>query len=199
MHLLEVTCENVSDTVAALVASARRLVPDITTDLVIKTFAANRPAGDEQHRLRFDSRVDNLLHCTDRSAGVSLSPAAANLTLDLLRDAGLAAVERADAVRALPPAPRLRTATNPDALFAQDALFGQIVCACEHVSAAEINRALSTPVPATSVDGVRKRTGAAYGRCQGSLCSAGISFMTAMCTGTGPATVRQTSRGTVGS
>ena len=187
------------DTVAALVASARRLVPDITTDLVIKTFAANRPAGDEQHRLRFDSRVDNLLHCTDRSAGVSLSPAAANLTLDLLRDAGLAAVERADAVRALPPAPRLRTATNPDALFAQDALFGQIVCACEHVSAAEINRALSTPVPATSVDGVRKRTGAAYGRCQGSLCSAGISFMTAMSTGTGPATVRQTSRGTVGS
>ena len=188
-----------SDTVAALVDSARRLVPDLTTDLVIKTFAANRPAGDEQHRLRFDKQVDNLLHCTDRSAGVSLSPAAADLTLDLLRDAGLPAEDRADALKALPPSPRLRTATDPNALFAQDPLFGQIVCACEHVSAAEINRALSTPVPATSVDGVRKRTGAAYGRCQGSLCSAGITFMTALSTGTGPATVRQTSQGTVGS
>lgn len=187
------------DTVAALVESARRLVPSITTDLVIKTFAANRPAGDEQHRLRMDQRVDNLLHCTDRSAGVSLSPAAADLTLDLLREAGLPAEDRADAVKALPPSPRLRTATNPDELFKQDPLFGQIVCACEHVSAAEINRALSTPVPATSVDGIRKRTGAAYGRCQGSLCCAGISFMTAISTDTGPSTVRQTSRGTVGS
>ncbi|WP_458319297.1 FAD-dependent oxidoreductase [Mycolicibacterium brisbanense] len=187
-----------NDTVAALIESARRLVPDLTTDVVIKTFAANRPAGDEQHRLRFDAQVDNLLHCTDRSAGVSLSPAAADLTLELLREAGLPADDRADAVTALPPSPRLRTAANPDALFAQDALFGQIVCACEHVSAAEINRALTTPVPATSVDGVRKRTGAAYGRCQGSLCSAGITFMTALSTNTGPATVRQTSQGTVG-
>ena len=188
-----------AETVAALVESARRLVPSITADLIIKTFAANRPAGDEQHRLRFDTRVDNLLHCTDRSAGVSISPAAADLTLDLLRKAGLPAEDRANAVNVLPPSPRLRTAADPGALFEQDPLFGQIVCACEHVSAAEISRALSSPVPATSVDAVRKRTGAAYGRCQGSLCSAGISFLTAMSTGTGPATVRQTSRGTVGS
>jgi glycerol-3-phosphate dehydrogenase len=53
-------------------------------------------------------------------------------------------------------------------------------------------------VAATSVDGVRKRTGASYGRCQGSLCLAGISFLTAMSTGTGPVSVRQTARGTVG-
>ena len=47
------------------------------------------------------------------------------------------------------------------------------MCACEHVTAAEINAALVGPVAATSADGVRKRTGAAYGRCQGSLCLAG--------------------------
>lgn len=187
-----------ADTVSAMIDSARRLVPALSRDLVIKTFAANRPAGDEQHRLRFDAHVDNLLHCTDRSAGVSLSPAAADLTLELLRTAGLTAEHRPDAVTALPTAPRLRTATDPDALFARDPLFGQVVCACEHVSAAEINRALTGPVPANSVDGVRKRTGATYGRCQGSLCAAGVSFMTALATNTGPATVRQTSRGTVG-
>jgi glycerol-3-phosphate dehydrogenase len=38
-----------------------------------------------------------------------------------------------------------------------------------------------------------------YGRCQGSLCSAGIAFLTALHTGTGPATVRQTARGALGS
>jgi len=186
-------------TVSALIESARRLVPSITPDLVIKTFAANRPASEEQHRLRFDRRVDNLLHCTDRSAGVSISPAAADLALDLLREAGMTADERPDAARALPPAPRLRTEADPQALFEDDPLFGQVVCACEHVSAAEINHALTQPVPAISVDGVRKRTGAMYGRCQGSLCAAGISFMTALATGTGPGSVKQTCRGRVGS
>jgi glycerol-3-phosphate dehydrogenase len=188
------------DTIAALIASARRLVPAISPDFVIKTFAANRPAGDEPHRLRFDRQVGNLLHCTDRSAGISISPAAAELTLTLLRRAGLdSAAERPDAVRVLPHQPRLRTEPEPQRLIERDPAFGQVVCACEHVSAAEINHALEMGVPATSVDGVRKRTGAAYGRCQGSLCAADISFMTALHTGTGPASVRQTARGTVGS
>lgn len=61
-------------TVEALIDSARRLVPALHRDMVIKTFAANRPASDEQFRLRFDLQVPNLLHCTDRSAGVSISP-----------------------------------------------------------------------------------------------------------------------------
>jgi glycerol-3-phosphate dehydrogenase len=187
------------DTIERLIASAATLVPAISGEHVIKYFAANRPASDEQHRLRFDAAVPNLLHCTNRSAGVSISPAAAHRALELLRNAGLDARERADAVDALPPAPRLRATADPAGLIRADPQFGQVVCVCEQVSAAEINRALAGPVPATSMEGVRKRTGAMYGRCQGSLCSAGIAFMTGVHTGTGPATVRQTARGTVGS
>ena len=141
---------------------------------MIKTFAANRPAGDEQHRLRIDSRVSTTC-CTAPTAppGSASPPAAANLTLDLLRDAGLApwnARTRCERCRQHRDCGRPPTRTH---YSAQDALFGQVVCACEHVSAAEIDRGAVRPVPATSVDGVRKRTGAAYGRCQGSLCSAG--------------------------
>jgi glycerol-3-phosphate dehydrogenase len=187
------------ETIESVIRSATRLVPAIRPEHVIKYFAANRPASDEQHRLRFDARVPGLLHCTNRSAGVSISPAAADHVLALLTAAGLGASPRPGAADALPPAPRLRAEADPGPLIRRDPLFGQVVCACEHVSAAEINRALAGPVPAISVDGVRKRTGAAYGRCQGSLCLAGISFMTAMRTGAGPATVRQTARGTVGS
>ena len=187
------------ETVAALIDSAARLVPAISPDFVMKTFAANRPASDEQHRLLFDRQMPRLLHCTDRSAGISISPAAAEEALALLRQSGLDAQERPDAVTTLPRRARLRNEPEPERLIKTDPLYGQVVCACEHVSAAEINQALEMPVPATSVDGVRKRTGATYGRCQGSLCTAGISFMTALHTGTGPASVRQTSRGTIGS
>jgi glycerol-3-phosphate dehydrogenase len=64
----------------------------------MKTFAANRPAGDEPHRLRTDARQPRLLHVTDRSAGVSISPAAAELALTLLRAAGLDASDREGAL-----------------------------------------------------------------------------------------------------
>jgi len=188
-----------SETVAWILENARRLVPATADAYVMKTFAANRPAGDEPHRLRTDARQPRLLHVTDRSAGVSISPAAAELALTLLQSAGLDARDRDGALDTLPPVPRLRTSPDPAALAAADPLYGQVVCACEHVTAAEISAALAGPVAATSVDGVRKRTGAAYGRCQGSLCLAGISFLTAMSTGKGPASVSQTARGTVGS
>jgi glycerol-3-phosphate dehydrogenase len=187
------------ETVAWILEHARRLVPATADAYIMKTFAANRPAGDEIHRLRIDAKQPRLLHVTDRSAGVSISPAAAGLALELLNSAGLDARDRDGTIEALPSVPRLRTHPDPVALTGIDPLYGQVVCVCEQVTAAEINAALAGPVAATSVDGVRKRTGAAYGRCQGSLCLAGISFLTAMSTGTGPASVRQTVRGTVGS
>ena len=93
------------DTVERLIASAATLVPGISREHVIKFFAANRPASDEQHRLRFDTTAPNLLHCTNRSAGVSISPAAAQRVLELLREAGLDAPERAGAVNVLPGCP----------------------------------------------------------------------------------------------
>jgi len=181
-----------------LLDAAARLVPAVRDAYVIKRFAANRPDGDEQHRLRIDARVPSLLHVTDRSSGVSTSPAAGEHALQLLRAAGLDCADRPDAVKALPNVESLRTASDLPSLVAKSPLHGQVVCACEHVSAAEIDAALSGPVPASSIDGVRKRTGAGYGRCQGSLCLAGVAFMTALGTGTGPANVRQTVSGTVG-
>ena len=187
-----------TETIEWIISNAAKLVPSTGDAPVIKTFAANRPAGDEVHRLRVDKNIANLIHVTDRSAGVSISPAAGELALELLRAAGLDADDSTSAFSVLPTVGSLRTWQNPEDLVKQNPLYGQVVCACEFVSAAEIQAALESPVPATSMDGIRKRTGAGYGRCQGSLCLAGISFLTAIATESGPGTVLQTSRGTVG-
>lgn len=187
-----------AETVQHVIEQAARLVPATAGAYVIKTFAANRPASEERHRIRFDRLVPNLLHVHSRSAGISMSPMLGERVLQVLNGAGLDATERANPVVRLPSVPSLRGCARPEELVAANPLYGQVVCACENVSAAEIEAALTSHVPATSVDGVRKRTGAGYGRCQGSLCMAGVSFMTALRTGTGPADVRQTSRGTVG-
>lgn len=185
-------------TIDYVLAQAARLVPAAAKAHAIKTFAANRPASDERHRLRFDTKVPAMLHVNSRSAGVSISPAAAHMALALLKEAGLDVAERSDPVTTLAPVRRLRTAAAPGELARLNPRYGQVVCACEHVSAAEIEAALTGPLPATSVDGVRKRTGAAYGRCQGSLCMAGLSFMIAMSANATPNSVHQTARGTLG-
>lgn len=186
------------ETLDSIRAQGAALVPAVADAYVMKGFAGNRPASDERHRVRFDTQVPGLLHIHSRSAGISLSPAAADRAADLLSEAGLDVTARDDAATTLDFAPRLRTAPDPAALIARDPRYGQIVCACEQVSAAEIDAALNGPVPATSIDGVRKRTGAAYGRCQGSLCTAGIGFMTALRHGQGPQDLRQTASGSVG-
>ena len=48
--------------------------------------------------------------------------------------------------------------------------YGNIVCRCEVVTEAEIRQAIRRPVGARSIDGVKRRTRAGMGRCQGGFC-----------------------------
>jgi glycerol-3-phosphate dehydrogenase len=172
-------------------ASARRLVPEISLEHAIKTYAANRAStGAETMRLRLDPDVPNLVQVGNRSTGVSCSPAIAERVLRLLRDEGLDAPERDDAVRALAPTRRLLLDDDPESLDQLDPRYRQVVCACEDVTAAEIDAALTARVPARSIEGVRKRTRATGGRCQGSVCMAGVAFLCTLRTGSRPDQVR---------
>ena len=57
-----------------------------------------------------------------------------------------------------------------DELIRTNPLYGHIVCRCENVSEAEVVKALHGGVAARSVDGVKRRTRAGQGRCQGGFC-----------------------------
>ena len=83
--------------------------------------------------------------------------------------------ERPGAETALEPVARLLGHPDPAALFARDAAYGRVVCPCEQVTAAEVDAALAMHLPPRSVDGLRKRTHAAAGRCQGTMCLAELA------------------------
>jgi glycerol-3-phosphate dehydrogenase len=51
---------------------------------------------------------------------------------------------------------------------------GEIVCHCERVTRSEIEQALQEPLPATDMAGLKRRTRATMGRCQGFYCSAQV-------------------------
>ena len=57
------------------------------------------------------------------------------------------------------------------AAVAENPLYGNLVCRCEVVTEAEIRAAIRRPVGATTIDGVKRRTRAGMGRCQGGFCS----------------------------
>ena len=58
-----------------------------------------------------------------------------------------------------------------DSLIKIDPAFGRIVCRCSNISEGEIVASLSSPIPPTTIDGVKRRCGAGLGRCQGGFCS----------------------------
>jgi glycerol-3-phosphate dehydrogenase len=62
-------------------------------------------------------------------------------------------------------------AANPD--------YGRLVCFCERVSRGEIVDATHAPIPACTLDGVRRRTRALQGRCQGFNCHATVAAILA--------------------
>jgi glycerol-3-phosphate dehydrogenase len=58
---------------------------------------------------------------------------------------------------------------------------GGIVCHCELVTRREIMQALAGPIPPASLAGLKRRTRATMGRCQGFYCSAELSDLTDGC------------------
>ncbi len=56
-------------------------------------------------------------------------------------------------------------------LFLKNPDYGRVICRCELVTLAEIKNAIHRPLGATTVDGIKRRTRAGSGRCQGGFCS----------------------------
>jgi glycerol-3-phosphate dehydrogenase len=186
------------DVLQRVFEQARRLVPSVSLDDAIKVFAANRPASEPRVRIGFDARVPALLHVVNRSSGVGSSLGTADHVLELLRQGGLDAPDRVGAATTIPAVPRLHHHRAPESLAALDPRYGQVICVCEQVSAAEISAALNSGVPAHSIDGVRKRTRATGGRCQGAICAAGVAFMCSLRWGLPPGRVEAVDHGFLG-
>lgn len=106
------------------------------------------------------------------SPGLSAAPALARMLAgQIAREQGLSL--RARVPQALTREKPFNEMTDEEREEAvrREPMNGRIVCRCEVVTEAEIRAAIRRPVGATSVDGVKRRTRAGMGRCQGGFCS----------------------------
>lgn len=156
------------------------LVPSMREASIIKHFTGLRPNSERLYRIEGSAEVENVIHaCGIRSSGISTSPAVGEYVVELLKERGLKANPRLGAVDRIPKTPRLSEDFDGEAVACEQ--FGRtVVCACEKVTALEVHRAMSSALPAQSVAGVAKRTRATWGRCQGSACMSGVTFIASL-------------------
>ncbi|HOC07114.1 MAG TPA: (2Fe-2S)-binding protein, partial [Bacillota bacterium] len=77
----------------------------------------------------------------------------------------------------------------------ENPLYGRIICRCEGVSEGEIVDALHRPLPARTLDGIKIRTRAGTGRCQGSFCQPRLLAIVARELGISPLAVTKSGPG----
>lgn len=82
-----------------------------------------------------------------------------------------------DPVRHVPKRFYDMTRSERQVAIAADPEYGEIVCRCENVTRAEIRRAINNPLGVHTVTGVKNRTRATMGRCQGGYCETRITEM----------------------
>ena len=81
------------------------------------------------------------------------------------------------------------------AYIEQNPAYGHIVCRCEEISEGEIVEAIRRTPGARSLDGVKRRTRAGMGRCQGGFCGPRVMEILSRELGMAPAEVTKSGGG----
>lgn len=182
--LIGPTAENIEDKedisttkmgLSKVIEGARKSVPACQARDVITSFAGLRATSSRGDFIIDESKVARgFVHVAGiESPGLSAAPAIATYVVKLLEKMGVPMIQKVvhDAIRQ--PVIRFRELSREEQgkVIRENPLYGNIICRCETVTEGEIVDAISRPAGATNVDGVKRRTRAGMGRCQGGFCA----------------------------
>ncbi|MBR5518293.1 MAG: NAD(P)/FAD-dependent oxidoreductase [Clostridia bacterium] len=166
---------------ADIIREANENVDGIPFNKTITSFCGLRAAGDTGDFI-INNKVKNFINVAGvESPGLSASPAIAEMVADLLEKAGLELTENKNFNPIRKPAHAFREASmeEKNRMIKENPAYGKIVCRCETVTEGEILDAIRTNPKPRDLDGVKRRTRAQMGRCQGGFCGPQIVEMLA--------------------
>lgn len=158
-----------------LIDQACHWLPALREVAVTAVYAGLRPATEKkEYRVRLESSIGYLGMNGIRSTGLTAALGLAAHAFDLLSPGwpDLAPLEQ-------PVWPRMPNLAEHRKRDWQLPGGHDIVCHCERVTRREIEAALSGPLPALDLGGLKRRTRCCMGRCQGFYCSARVAELTA--------------------
>lgn len=156
-------------------AGALKSVPSIDMKYVITSFAGLRAVpstGDfiisEKEDVKGFVNVAGI-----ESPGLTSAPAIAEYVVSMLERSGMELRVNKSFNPFREPAVRFHKMDDLERVrvIKENCRYGRIVCRCEKVTEGEIVASIKRPAGARDLDGVKRRTRAGMGRCQGSFCT----------------------------
>ena len=183
------TVATVAETLHKLKPSGMRSVPSLDFSKTIHEYAGVRPiAVDSDFIIRPSEKSARFIHLAGiKSPGLSSAPAIALEGIKILCEAGLELVEKESYIdeRKVVRFNRM-TPEEKAEVIKENPLYGRVICRCETITEGEIVDAIRRPITPCSLDGIKRRTGAGIGRCQGGFCSTRIHEILARELGVSP-------------
>ena len=161
---------------AELAAKCMMAVKNVPLREVITSFSGLR-AHRAEHEFLIGENPDvpGFVDCAAiESPGLTSAPAIGRMVAGIARDILDLEAKPEDEVQVYRKGIcNLNEITNDEwqALIDEDPAYGRIICRCCRVSEGQIVNAVRRTLGARNLDGVKRRTGAMMGRCQGGFCS----------------------------
>lgn len=148
---------------------------DIPLQRFIRSYAGVRAVSSTDDFVIEESVVAGLIHAAGiQSPGLTSSPAIAEMVRDLLADSGLELLEKEEFNPYREPTFKPHAELEPEEmqplLALEPGTKGRMICRCEQVLEETVNGAVNRDIPVTTIDGVKRRTRAGMGLCQGNFC-----------------------------
>lgn len=157
---------------AKIIREASENVKNIPLRGAITSFCGLRAVGDTGDFIINSPKAGFINAAGIESPGLSASPAIAEYIVEMMREQGLNTIEKSDYNPIRKPSHYFREASEEEKneIIKRDKSYGRVICRCETVTEGEIIEAIRTNPGAIDLDGIKRRTRAQMGRCQGGFC-----------------------------
>lgn len=155
-----------------IISASKRSLKNIPFNKTITSFSGLRATGNTGDFIIKES-ADNFFDAIGiESPGLTSAPAIGEMLCEMVISK-LKVSKKDNFVSTRKGIPHLANLTIEERakLIKENPLYGNIICRCCDVSEGEIVDSINRPMGATSLDGVKRRSGACMGRCQAGFCN----------------------------
>ena len=167
--------------VADVIRNARQMMKTVPLHQMVTSFCGLRAVGSTGDFIINAPQKAFIQAAGIESPGLTASPAIAEMITEMLADQGLVLREKENYNPCRPAmhAFRQMSIQEKNEIIRENPAYGRVVCRCEGITEGEILAAIRTNPPARDLDGVKRRTRAQMGRCQGGFCGPYITELLA--------------------